>query len=223
MIRYFLACGDRGGSAVITEGLPSVICSNPQPKVQIATLYMKTWCEACKREGFIAPRGPRLPGTGPNGQPWALSGDINVCGCTPPPVFHAVRGMKMMLTAEEATTPAGGSAFRADASKPAVAGNRVGGLGAVVGLVRNDTATPLGDASPFGYRPERPDDAEVVQLAGAEGMPRNNQAQNRQTRDVVRALGLNRDEAQQLHREVSGEGLGYHEIMERAKDMFNLW
>jgi hypothetical protein len=101
MIRYFLAQGDRAGSAVITQGLPSVTCSNPPPAVQIATLYMKTYCAACKREGFIAPRGPRRPGTGPNGKPWALSGDVNICDCNPPPIFHAERGMKMVFTAQE--------------------------------------------------------------------------------------------------------------------------
>ncbi|CAG4913201.1 PAAR domain-containing protein [Paraburkholderia gardini] len=102
MIRYFLAKGDRGGSAVITEGLEGVTCSNPPPCVQIATLYMKTYCTACKREGFIAPKGPRRPGTGPNGKQWALSGDINICDCSPPPVFYAERGMTMSFTSQEA-------------------------------------------------------------------------------------------------------------------------
>ncbi|MGF6641561.1 hypothetical protein [Paraburkholderia sp. MM6662-R1] len=52
-----------------------------------------------------------------------------------------------------------------------------------------------------------------------------NEVQNggRQTRDVATALGLNKNQAQQLHREIGGQRLGYHEIMERAKDMFNLW
>ncbi|MGN7982950.1 hypothetical protein [Burkholderia sp. 22313] len=104
MIRYFLAEGDQGGSAMITEGLEHVTCSNPPPLVHIATLSMKTYCAACKQEGFIAPQGPRWPGTGPNGKPWALSGDINVCGCNPPPVFYAERGMSMSFTAEEAAT-----------------------------------------------------------------------------------------------------------------------
>jgi hypothetical protein len=102
MIRYFLAKGDRAGSAMIIEGLPTVTCSNPPPRVEIATLDMKTYCTACKRKGFIAPKGPRWPGTGPNGKQWALSGDINVCGCNPPPVFYAERGMKMTFTSEEA-------------------------------------------------------------------------------------------------------------------------
>lgn len=101
MIRYFLAKGDRGGSATIAEGLPTVTCSNPPPRVQIATLDMKTYCTACGQNGFIAPKGPRWPGTGPNGKPWALSGDINVCGCNPPPVFYAERGMRMIFTAEQ--------------------------------------------------------------------------------------------------------------------------
>ncbi|WP_240702446.1 hypothetical protein [Trinickia terrae] len=104
MIRYFLARGDRAGNAVIIDGLPNITCSNPPPRVEIATLYMKTYCTACKREGFIAPKGPRLPGTAPNGEQWALSGDINVCGCNPPPVFYAERGMKMTFTAEQVAT-----------------------------------------------------------------------------------------------------------------------
>ncbi|VWD19232.1 hypothetical protein BCO18175_05334 [Burkholderia contaminans] len=107
MIRYFLAKGDRAGEAVIVEGLDGVICSNPPPTVHIATLDMKTYCSACKREGYIAPQGPRWPGTGPNGKQWALSGDINVCGCNPPPIFYAERGMRMTFTAGETATLTG--------------------------------------------------------------------------------------------------------------------
>lgn len=106
MIRYFLAKGDRAGSATIIEGLPTVTCSNPPPRVEIATLDMKTYCTACKREGFIAPKGPRWPGMGPNGKQWALSGDINVCGCNPSPVFYAERGMKMTFKCEPPAAPA---------------------------------------------------------------------------------------------------------------------
>lgn len=125
MIRYFLAKGDWAGSAMIIEGLPDCTCSNPPPRVEIATLYMKTYCTACKREGFIAPRGPRWPGTASNGKQWALSGDINVCGCNPPPVFHAERGMTMSFTAEQATaliapyTRSGGGAESASKTKEA--------------------------------------------------------------------------------------------------------
>ncbi|AKL99896.1 MULTISPECIES: PAAR domain-containing protein [Burkholderia cepacia complex] len=107
MIRYFLAKGDRAGEAVIVEGLDTVTCSNPPPRVHIATLDMKTYCSACKREGYIAPQGPRWPGTGPNGKQWALSGDINVCGCNPPPIFYAERSMRMTFTAGEVATLSG--------------------------------------------------------------------------------------------------------------------
>ena len=116
MIRYFLAKGDRAGDAVIIEGLDTVTCSNPPPSVSIATLGMKTYCSACKREGYIAPRGPRWPGTGPNGKQWALSGDINVCGCNPPPSFYAERGMQMIFTAGEAATLNGLNPDAADRS-----------------------------------------------------------------------------------------------------------
>jgi len=78
---------------------------------------------------------------------------------------------------------------------------------------------PLGDASPFAYHPDVPDDG-VVQLAGSQGTPRNNQAQNAQFRAVVKALGLNPSQARQLHEEISKQGLGYHEMLERGRDIF---
>lgn len=104
MIRTFLARGDRAADAVISDGLESITCSNPPPSVQIATLGMKTYCSRCKQEGHVAPRGPRWPVTGPDGKGWALSGDINICGCNPPPVFYpsSERHMTMSLAAEEA-------------------------------------------------------------------------------------------------------------------------
>ncbi|MEM5436177.1 hypothetical protein [Paraburkholderia diazotrophica] len=87
----------------------------------------------------------------------------------------------------------------------------------------DDTSTPLSDAQPFDYQPNTPSDDDVDELAGSEGTPRNNQAQNKQTDDVARILGLTPSQSRRLHDEISGEGLGFHEIMERAKDMFDLW
>ncbi len=69
---------------------------------------MSTYCPVCKQEGHIGPRGPRWPGTGPNGKQWALSGDINLCGCNPPPTFHAERNMTMSFTSDEAKALMGG-------------------------------------------------------------------------------------------------------------------
>ncbi len=119
MIRYFLAEGDRAGPATIIEGLPDTVYAVSRPAVHIATLEMRTYCTACKSQGYIAPRGPRWPGTASNGKGWALSGDINICGCNPPPVFYAERTMTMTFTAEEAAQLTGG--WRAVATPAAAA------------------------------------------------------------------------------------------------------
>ena len=80
-------------------------------------------------------------------------------------------------------------------------------------------STLLGDAQPFDYSEDSASD-DAIQLAGGEGTPGNNQAQNKQFKAVVRALGLNQDQARRLHEEISGEGLGYQEMLERGQDMF---
>ena len=48
--------------------------------------------------------------------------------------------------------------------------------------------------------------------------PGNNQAQNKQFRDATK--GLTKDQKRALHNEISGEGLGFHDIVNAAK---NLW
>jgi hypothetical protein len=82
-----------------------------------------------------------------------------------------------------------------------------------------NTASPLGGAQPFEYS-ESPVSDVVAWVAGSEGTPGNNQAQNKQFKAVVKIFGLSKEQARQLHQEISGENLGYHEIMERAQDMF---
>ena len=44
--------------------------------------------------------------------------------------------------------------------------------------------------------------------------------ENRQVKDVMKKLRLTKDQRNKLHRDIGGEGLNYHEILERAKDMF---
>ncbi|WP_250454530.1 hypothetical protein [Caballeronia sp. ATUFL_M2_KS44] len=67
--------------------------------------------------------------------------------------------------------------------------------------------------------------AEAAQIEtennGASGTPGNNQAQNRQTRAVAVALKLTPDQAQELHRWIGGQQMGYQEIMEEARMLFN--
>lgn len=100
MQRYFLAKGDRAGPACIVEGLPTSTCQDADgARVPLATVYMKTWCDACKREGYVSPRGPRHPGSAENGRQFALSGDVNACACSPQPVFQAVRAMCQSIDA----------------------------------------------------------------------------------------------------------------------------
>ncbi|WP_407947526.1 RHS repeat-associated core domain-containing protein [Paraburkholderia polaris] len=62
---------------------------------------------------------------------------------------------------------------------------------------------------------------DAIQVAGSSGTPGNNQAQNKQFNDVVVKLRLTPGQARSLHEEISGQGLGYHEILERGRDMFN--
>jgi len=40
-------------------------------------------------------------------------------------------------------------------------------------------------------------------------------------RDIAVQLRLSKEQSQQLHRAISGQGLGYHQILEIARDMFN--
>ncbi|WP_231337435.1 hypothetical protein [Paraburkholderia sprentiae] len=83
-------------------------------------------------------------------------------------------------------------------------------------------STLLGDAPPFEYRPYM-SGVDAVQIAGSQETTRNNQAQNKQTDGIARILRLTPRQSRQLHDDITGQGLGCHEIMERAKDMFNLW
>lgn len=50
--------------------------------------------------------------------------------------------------------------------------------------------------------------------------PMNNVRQNEQTDAVARQLGLNKDQQRELHDAVSGQGLGFREILDLARDMF---
>jgi hypothetical protein len=81
-------------------------------------------------------------------------------------------------------------------------------------------STPLEDAQAFDYQPDMPDGG-AEELAAGDGRPGNNQAQNKQFRAVVKALGLNQDQARQLHDDIQDDDeMDYHGLMERAQDLF---
>jgi hypothetical protein len=74
------------------------------------------------------------------------------------------------------------------------------------------------------YSPDQPrddrgrwtsDNADSIRVAA------DNQRENKIVRDVVVKLRLTPDQGQQLHREISGQGMGYHEILGRAREMFD--
>ena len=48
----------------------------------------------------------------------------------------------------------------------------------------------------------------------------DNRRQNKMARDIAVKLLLTRDQAQELHRAISGQGMSYHEILQEAKEMF---
>ena len=111
--RYLLARGDRAGAAQIVEGLPhSAYVGLDGARVSLATVYMKTWCEACRQEGYISPRGPRHFASAENRRQFALSGDVNACRCEPQPVFEAVRSIFQTVTASRLLKYRRGSRWR---------------------------------------------------------------------------------------------------------------
>ncbi|PKU21511.1 hypothetical protein, partial [Telmatospirillum siberiense] len=63
-------------------------------------------------------------------------------------------------------------------------------------------------------------DTGKIQIAGTDGTPGNNQAQNAQVSAIVRILRLTPDQRQLLHQEISGQNYSYKEILQTAKDMF---
>jgi hypothetical protein len=79
---------------------------------------------------------------------------------------------------------------------------------------RSDVAPSAGDDGPR-LPPENAQENSLPLTPVAD-----NQRENKTFRDVVVRLGLNQDQAQRLHREISGMGYNYHEILQIAQDMF---
>ena len=79
---------------------------------------------------------------------------------------------------------------------------------------RSDAAPSAGDDGPR-LPPENAQENSPPLIPVAD-----NQRENKTFRDIVVRLGLNQSQAQQLHREISGMGYNYHEILQIAQDMF---
>lgn len=59
-----------------------------------------------------------------------------------------------------------------------------------------------------------------ILMAGSGGTPGSNKAQNKQFRDIVKLLDLNKSQARMLHDAISGQNLGFQEILDIGTDMF---
>jgi len=49
----------------------------------------------------------------------------------------------------------------------------------------------------------------------------NNQNQNEQFKEVCKRLGLNKSDMRRLHDEITGMGLGFDELLDYAKNLFD--
>jgi uncharacterized Zn-binding protein involved in type VI secretion len=54
------------------------------------------WCPVCKTMGTIACDGPRVSTLGPDGRETALSDDLCICRCAPPPRLIASQRKSFM-------------------------------------------------------------------------------------------------------------------------------
>ena len=149
-------------------------------------------------------------------------GGVSGTGPTTPPYPLAMREK----AARVAPTRTSSRSYQPPRYDDVSADDLINYIQSVLGSTPTQVAAPdaapsmsLADAQPFEYGEDSTSE-DAIQVAGGEGTPGNNQAQNKQFKAVVKALGLNQDQARQLHEEISGEGLGYHEILERGQDMF---
>lgn len=80
--RYDIRKGDK------TTAGGTVLGGDPNDTIdELAQAYERddVWCPACKSMGHIVCDGPRFPMQGPDGREGALSEDLCVCRCSPPP------------------------------------------------------------------------------------------------------------------------------------------
>ncbi|TPW17219.1 MAG: Teneurin-3, partial [Halothiobacillaceae bacterium] len=65
---------------------------------------------------------------------------------------------------------------------------------------------------------------QAAKKAGSLGKAKGTDAlrrENKEARDAAKAEGLNKDQMQRLHKEISGQGIGYQQIREIARDIKN--
>ncbi|MBF0560718.1 MAG: hypothetical protein HQL37_01630 [Alphaproteobacteria bacterium] len=64
------------------------------------------------------------------------------------------------------------------------------------------------------------DGGQDLRVAADDGMPGDHDRANKQVRAIARKLGLNKDQREELHHEISGKNMNYKQILDEAKDRF---
>jgi uncharacterized Zn-binding protein involved in type VI secretion len=104
MRRYYLRLHDKSTSGgVVTEGIRQCTIYGIPQTYTGARLY----CPTCKSEGRICAKGPRLPETMFGEEP-ALSDDVCICKCDPPPIMIASQNTDYQIVepvSKERVTP----------------------------------------------------------------------------------------------------------------------
>lgn len=80
-------------------------------------------------------------------------------------------------------------------------------------------ASGFDDSSIFDLNPSGTGTQQPFDVAGNDGAPGDPQRQNKQARDVAVKLGLDRDQANDLHRAISGQNYNYQTILQIGKDI----
>ncbi|WP_322069901.1 PAAR domain-containing protein [Paraburkholderia bannensis] len=86
MKRYIILSGDKTTAEGIVLAPSTTLGLNEQ---NIAHEYDEISCPACNSTGKIQCDGTRIPVTGPDGRRVALSDDLCICKCSPPPKLVA--------------------------------------------------------------------------------------------------------------------------------------
>ncbi|MEW6343180.1 MAG: PAAR domain-containing protein [Pseudomonadota bacterium] len=86
MRRYDIVKGDTTTVGGIVQGGDGQDVLNGREQ---AYEHDPVWCPVCKAIGKIQRDGPRISTTGPDGREAALSDDLCICQCSPPPKLVA--------------------------------------------------------------------------------------------------------------------------------------
>nr|WP_211609577.1 PAAR domain-containing protein [Paraburkholderia haematera] len=90
MKRYLIVSGDKTTASGTVEAMPTTIQLGGR---DVAHEGDSVTCPACNTTGKIQCDGPRQMMTAPDGRHAALSNDLCICGCHPPPRLVASQNM----------------------------------------------------------------------------------------------------------------------------------